>query len=814
MPERRDDPQSPTITVPIAYISAPDQANKAEDPFLFLMGGTGSGFSVLPLLSPLPAVMNRDVIVVEQRGNPMATPAYTCPSVPQAIPLHRLYNSAVHFDGQPSVDACKADLLAKGMDLEAYTTPFAADDLIDLRKALGLDSWNVYGVSYGGRVGTTLLRKDPAAIRSLIIDSSQVTGTWFSSWERLKAVGDFFDRCAAAPQCGSLYPNLRETYQATIDALIDQPVAISRNGTPDTLTAYGYMHLVDWSLYQLGLDQMTRLPEAIEAAGRGDFNSLLAINSIYGEYAPKWQPTVPGYTPDSRSNAQQVAMLCLEEFPFNRSVDEPSLAQKAGWSDNIVNLLADTEKREREVCELWGFGQDDPLQAQAPTGDRPTLILTAEHDTISPPAHSATAAQSLSNSQLVIFPWTAHGVIAERQPCGFLLMRTFIENPGGPLDTSCVAAIDEPVWVPEAAGIGGDEPLGLVRTHAANSVEKYGFPARAVHVIAPQINVAGQVYVDGRLVPSARPTTGDEPFRIASQTKTFTAAAALRLVEDGKVNLDGPIEPYLSDLTISVLRQGGYDPQLITLRQLLNHTSGMPDYAMDRAYIQEALGNPLRQWTRDEQIAWGTNRMAKLGQPGEAYHYSDTGYVIAGEIIERQSGMDQAPAFRELLKFSKLGLDETWFETLEDVPEAAGVRARQYANGQDVTDANPSFDLYGGGGLVSTHEDLSAFYRALFEGNVFDNDETLTLMLEIADTNRQPSGDGYGLGIVRATIDGVVCWGHAGFFGSSTFHCPDADLTVTSNRYTADSPPTYDGAGVLKSAILMQRLRIEPADPN
>lgn len=810
VPERRDDPNSRMITVPVAVISAPNQETKSPDPFLFLMGGTGSGFSVLSSAAQLTYALNRDVIVVEQRGNPMAKPSYTCPSVPSAVPMHRLYNSAIKHDGLNTVNACKADLAAKDLDIEAYTTPFAADDLIELRKQLGYESWNVYGVSYGGRVGTTLMRKDPEAIRSLIIDSAQFTGTWFSMFERLKAVGNFFDRCASAPQCGALYPNLRQTYEKTISKLSKRPIRIKYAGKRDTIGAYEYMHLVDWPLYNVGLDPMTRLPQAIEAAGRGDFNALLAINQIYGDYKPKWKPPIEGYSPDSRSNAQQVAMLCLEEFPFNKARDEGALAKAAGWSQPIVDVVADTDRRGREVCEQWGFGQDDPLQAQPPTGDRPTLILSAEHDTISPPAHSRAALKTLENAQLYVFPWTAHGVIYERMPCTLGVMRQFIENPVGKLDTSCIAAISEPSWVPPSAGLDRDNAIGVMHALIANSVEKFNLPGRAVHMDAPKIGVEGLVHVDGRPTLSAAPVTGREPFRIASQTKTYTGAAILRLMELGKLKVDDPIEGYLSDASLASLKAGGYDAAAITIAHLIQHTAGMPDYAMDRAYMGEIAANPARQWTRQEQIEWGLVKMKKRSEPGERYHYSDTGYVLAGEIIERLTGKPQAQAYRELLKFEQLGLTKTWFETLEPAPEGVAARANQYAQGQNVRDVNPSFDLYGGGGLVSTHEELTAFYRALFEGDVFDNSGTLDVLLTVPETNDRGES-GYGFGIRYAVIDGVRCWGHGGFFGTSTYHCPDFGMTVTSNRYTADTPPAYDGLSVLRTAIMMHRVRIKPA---
>ncbi|MEM8659461.1 MAG: alpha/beta fold hydrolase [Pseudomonadota bacterium] len=578
VPERRDQTSQRNIRVPFAVIPAPDQEQKHKDPLLFLMGGTGNGFSVLHQVAILPQLLNRDVIVVEQRGNPMATPYYGCESVPPAVPLHRLYNSSVHYDGKASVEKCKQDLLQKGIDLQAYTTPFAADDLVDLRRALGIESWNVYGVSYGGRVGTTLMRKDPEAIRSLTIDSAQLTGIWFSAWERLQAVDMFFRRCAAAANCGTQFPRLRRTFEETLSQLAEEPIAINYAGQRDELNDYGYMHLVVWSLYQLGLNEMSRLPAAMEAAGRGDFNALLANNDIFGDYKPTRTLPNVGYTEELVHNAQQVLMLCAEEFPFNQDLDEPALARAAGWSPAVVELLESTERREREVCADWGFEADDPLQAEPPTGDRPTLIVYAEHDTIAPPSHGAIAAKSLDNAQLVVFPWTAHGVIYERQDCFFPMFIQFLANPEADVDTTCALEIDEPVWSPLAAQPGGDNPLGMLRAELANDLERFGFPGRAAWIDAPRISVSGAIAVGRADASGVVPLSGSEVFRIASQTKVFTAAAILRLVEQGRLDIDMPLSNLVDGDFEAVLRKGGYVVEEVTVRQLLDHTAGLPDW--------------------------------------------------------------------------------------------------------------------------------------------------------------------------------------------------------------------------------------------
>jgi len=109
-------------------------------------------------------------------------------------------------------------------------------------------------------------------------------------------------------------------------------------------------------------------------------------------------------------------------------------------------------------------------------------------------------------------------------------------------------------------------------------------------------------------------------------------------------------------------------------------------------------------WTRDEQIALATTVGPPWGMPRHAYHYSDTGYITLGEIIERVTGHTLAQAFHDGLDYRRIGLVSTWFESLEPVPDRALGRAHQYMDVDDIdaTDFDPSFDLFGGGGLVST----------------------------------------------------------------------------------------------------------------
>ncbi len=192
----------------------------------------------------------------------------------------------------------------------------------------------------------------------------------------------------------------------------------------------------------------------------------------------------------------------------------------------------------------------------------------------------------------------------------------------------------------------------------------------------------------------------DQPFRIASITKLFVAATILRLHEQHRLAVTDTIMAYISPETAGQLRRAGYDPAVIRIDQLLTHSSGMADHTTEPGFLAATLVAGGHHWTRAAQLDI-LARQKPLGAPGVAFHYSDSGYVVLGEIIERATGKPLAAAVREQLQFRKIGLASTWWEQAEPAPPGVKPRAHQYQGDLDVTELDASFDLYGGGGRVS-----------------------------------------------------------------------------------------------------------------
>ncbi len=287
----------------------------------------------------------------------------------------------------------------------------------------------------------------------------------------------------------------------------------------------------------------------------------------------------------------------------------------------------------------------------------------------------------------------------------------------------------------------------------------------------------------------AEPMAIDDPFRAASCTKTFLSAALLRRQEEGALSLDDSIDGHLSDKSIGALEDGGYDPGRITLRQLLGHTAGIYDYTEADAYYEAIEADPTHRWTRAEQLQIAMDEGEPLNQPGRAYAYGDTHYILAGEALERSTGAGLAESLRDTLDFAGLGLDGTWLESLEDPPsdDALDRLGHPYIGKQDTRDWDPSWDLYGGGGLDSTAADLAAFVDALFAGDVFADEASLDEMLEVPEV---AEGAFYGidgaLGINRFRAGGEDCWAGYGYFGTELVHCPAHALTWAATLNQAE----------------------------
>jgi D-alanyl-D-alanine carboxypeptidase len=314
-------------------------------------------------------------------------------------------------------------------------------------------------------------------------------------------------------------------------------------------------------------------------------------------------------------------------------------------------------------------------------------------------------------------------------------------------------------------------------------------------------------------IGTGTPLTRANPVRIASNTKTYVAAAILRLWEEGRLGLDDPLSTHLPAEYAEMLAADGYDLEAITIRHLLTHTSGLHDYADRDLFIEAILADPTHRWTPAEQIGLAVEWGDPYGEPGEVYRYSDTGYVVLGLVLESVYGKPLAASLRELLDFEGLGMTSTWMETLEDPPAGAADRAHQYLGELDTYDFDPSLDLYGGGGLVSTADDMAVFMRALFIGGVYQRASTADTMLTTVtgakagpDLSGSPMVPGrYRMGVEVRDLGGLEVYMHTGFWGTIAAYFPGQDIAlsiaVTQQQSSALFRVFIDALALLEEAV-------------
>ncbi len=302
--------------------------------------------------------------------------------------------------------------------------------------------------------------------------------------------------------------------------------------------------------------------------------------------------------------------------------------------------------------------------------------------------------------------------------------------------------------------------------------EAFAGAGYSVHVIEGDV---GYSAVKGDAVPGQVAVTPAHVFRLASITKSYTAATVLRLVEEGELSLSQPLSELVRASFDTLLRSDGYNTDAITLKHLLSHTAGLFDHAQSPNFINGILEAPETVWTRAEHLQAAVEWGDPVGAPGEKFFYSDTGYVLLGHIIERTTGKRLAIAVRDLLRLDRHGLTETVWERGDAVPMPHQLRAHQFMAGRDTYGWDPSIDLFGGGGLVATPRDVARYYHLLMAGLIFDKPETLALMLSAEGL---PQDSPYRLGVFERDIGGSPVFEHGGFWGTSVFHDPATGITV------------------------------------
>ena len=412
VPEDPARPDGPTIELFIARIGALS-AEPRPDPLLLISGGPGQ--STVDFYLQLrgafePARRDRDIILVDQRGTGRSAAGFGC-SVPDDLALDTAGPEVL----TRIVEECRTGLTH---DPRFYTTSVAVQDLERVRAALGIEQWNVYGVSYGTRVAQHYLRRFPERTRAVVLDGVVPPDLALGpdvAREAQRALERIFARCAVDAGCHSRFATLPQDFAALL-ARLDAAAGADAAARP-ALSAAELRALVRFMSYS-GVT-VSLLPVMLHEASGGNYVPLAGQAR-----------TLLRDLPESLSFPMSNSVTCTEDVPF---IDA---AATTGLGDTylgtaIVDAL-------RLICASWPAGAIDDDFKQAVTSDKPVLLLSGENDPITPPTYAVRAiVDGLGNSQHVIGREQGHGLVSVG--CVPRVLRAFLEHPvPAELDASCV----------------------------------------------------------------------------------------------------------------------------------------------------------------------------------------------------------------------------------------------------------------------------------------------------------------------------------------------------------------------------------------
>ncbi|MBN3544162.1 beta-lactamase family protein [Fictibacillus barbaricus] len=266
------------------------------------------------------------------------------------------------------------------------------------------------------------------------------------------------------------------------------------------------------------------------------------------------------------------------------------------------------------------------------------------------------------------------------------------------------------------------------------------------------------------------PMKQDFQFRIGSITKTFVATVILQLVGEGRMNLDDSVNKWLPGR----VKGNGFDGNKITIRQLLNHTSGIADYEKDIT-----TDKTDKQFLKDRLKVYKTSDLIKIGlshkpvnKPGEAWSYSSTGYLLLGMIIEEATGKPYAKEIENRI-LKPLRMHDTYLPGT-----STSFKGKNHARGYyqlkdkktlvDVTNTNPSM-AGASGEMISSTRDLNRFYSLLLRGVLLQPEQMKQMFNTVEATKGEAADVNWGLGIAEVRFkNGEPYWGHGGGFPGAT----------------------------------------------
>lgn len=433
VPESRDRPGGRLLRLAVARIAA-RRPEPAADPLLLLHGGPGGQLVAnAPALAASPLGEDRELLLFDQRGTGHSRPAL-CPDLarrdlqPLAADLSPAEEVAQRLELQL---ACRDALVEQGVDLSAYHSDASAADAEALRRVLGIERWNLFGVSYGTKLALTILDEFPEAVRSVILDSAYPPGLLSDTRTRdfARALDALAEGCAADPGCRGRWPDLRAEIAEAVRGLRAEPLAVP---VPEGSPVEGDRYVINaqdlWiTLHQTLYDDdiIPAIPFLVSAVRDRDAEALRGLVDAMGERAIRV------------NRAVYAAVECTERLPFWN--ERPSAPVPEPWRELLRDFVY--FEVDRPLCAAWSPHRAGPEELEPVQSEVPALVLAGEYDPITPPAFGRFASYTLARSTFALLPSVGHGAVRSH-PCGEKIALDFLRDPESPPALGCTESIE------------------------------------------------------------------------------------------------------------------------------------------------------------------------------------------------------------------------------------------------------------------------------------------------------------------------------------------------------------------------------------
>jgi pimeloyl-ACP methyl ester carboxylesterase len=413
-----------------------------DAPLVYLDGGPGGMSFLTPdqvgawwwLLETYPFLAERDLVVIAQRGSQPSEPGIDCPAFKAAVdallPLPSSMRGSDADTRLQALQSCVDALRARGIALDAFTTPHRAADVPALLEALGYAAWHLWGVSYGTHLALSILRDHPRGIRSMILESVMTPAIVADlvPEDRSQFRRGLFAACAEDGACAERFPDPEGTFRRVARRLDAKPAVVALDRGAVLIDGAMLEALIEVTAYYTEFSR--RIPAGLAAADEGIDWLLEDAASILAGYERE----------DGLASLALDTRWCAEAWPY--------LPKEAASVADIHELRHANVPDGETWCRAIGVGPLGPESLAAAASDVPVLMLTGTLDTVTPTAWAEEAARTLSRVTVIAFPGRAHA-FAWGDGCAMAVAGAFLDEPASAADAPCLATLAPPrfdVW--------------------------------------------------------------------------------------------------------------------------------------------------------------------------------------------------------------------------------------------------------------------------------------------------------------------------------------------------------------------------------